>query len=147
MKQAVRLAVAVLCLSFVAVTAAIAQVPVKEGNVERVVLLHVNSGHSDAFWADMKKNVVPIWDAEKAAGMIVEYEWFQNYTASSADDWNVGYSIVYKNLGALDGLADKVYDLRMKHYGDHSAEQKVIDERVDNAHVINSILLRQVTIR
>jgi hypothetical protein len=147
MKQAVRLAVAVLCVSFVAVTAATAQVPVKEGNVERVVLLHVNAGRSDAFWADMKKNVVPIWDAKKAAGMMVDYEWFQNYTTSSPDDWNVGYSIVYKNLAALDGLADKVYDLRMKHYGDQGAEQKVIDKRVDNAHVINSILLREVTIR
>ncbi|HEY4900616.1 MAG TPA: hypothetical protein VIH91_07345 [Terriglobales bacterium] len=147
MKQAVRLAFAVLCVSLVAATAATAQVPVKEGNVERVVLLHVNTGHFDAFWADMKKNVVPVWDAAKAAGVVVEYQWFQNQTTANPDDWNVGYSITYKNMAALDGLSDKMYDLRMKHYGDQAAEQKVVDKRVDNAHSVSSYLLRDVTIR
>jgi hypothetical protein len=147
MKRAVSLAVAVLCLMLVAVNAASAQVPVKEGNVERVVLIHINAGHGDAFWADMKKNVVPLWEAQKAAGMIVDYQWFVNQTTANGDDWNVGYSLVYKNMAALDGLADKAYDIRMKHYGDAAAEQKVVDKRVDNAHVVSSYLIRDVTIR
>jgi hypothetical protein len=147
MKLAVRLAVVVLCLSFVVVVGASAQVPVKEGNVERVVLIHINAGHGDAFWADMKKNTVPIWEAQKAAGLITDYQWFVNQTTSSPEDWNVGYSLTYKNMAALDGLADKAYDIRMKHYGDQSAEQKVVDKRVENAHVVASYLLRDVTIR
>jgi hypothetical protein len=147
MKLALRLAVVVLCLSFVVVTGASAQVPVKEGNVERVVLIHINAGHGDAFWGDMKKNVVPLWEAQKAAGMIVEYQWFVNQTTSNGDDWNVGYSLVYKNMAALDGLADKAYDIRMKHFGDAAAEQKVVDKRVENAHVVSSFLIRDVTIR
>jgi hypothetical protein len=147
MKLAVRLAVAVLCLSVVMVTASNAQVPYKEGNVERVVLIHINAGHADAFWADMKKNTLPIWEAQKAAGLIVDYQWFVNQTTSNGDDWNVGYSLVYKNMAALDGLADKAYDIRMKHYGDSAAEQKVVDKRVENAHVVSSFLIREVTIR
>ena len=147
MKRAVRLAVVVMCLSFVAATVATAQVPVKEGNVERVVLIHINAGRGDAFWADMKKNTLPIWEAQKAAGLIVDYQWFVNQTTSSPNDWNVGYSLTYKNMAALDGLADKAYDIRMKHYGDQAAEQKVVDKRVENAHVVSSYLLRDVTIR
>ena len=147
MKQTVRLAVVVICLAFMAGVVANAQVPVKEGSVERVVLLHVNAGHGDAFWADMKKNTVPIWEAQKAAGIITDYQWFVNQTTSNPDDWNVGYSLTYKNMAALDGLADKAYDIRMKHYGDQSAEQKVLDKRVENAHVVNSMLIRDVTIR
>ena len=147
MKRAVRLAVVVMCLSFVAATVATAQVPVKEGNVERVVLIHINAGHGDAFWADMKKNTLPIWEAQKAAGLIVDYQWFVNQTTSSPNDWNVGYTLTYKNMAALDGLADKAYDIRMKHYGDQAAEQKVVDKRVENAHVASSYLLRDVTIR
>ena len=147
MKRAVRLAVVVLCLSFVAATVATAQVPVKEGNVERVVLIHINAGRGDAFWADMKKNTLPIWEAQKAAGLIVDYQWFVNQTTSSPNDWNVGYTLTYKNMAALDGLADKAYDIRMKHYGDQAAEQKVVDKRVENAHVVSSYLLRDVTIR
>jgi len=147
MKRAVRLAVVVMCLSFVAAAVATAQVPVKEGNVERVVLIHINAGRGDAFWADMKKNTLPIWEAQKAAGLIVDYQWFVNQTTSSPNDWNVGYTLTYKNMAALDGLADKAYDIRMKHYGDQAAEQKVVDKRVENAHVVSSYLLRDVTIR
>jgi hypothetical protein len=147
MKQAVRLAVAVLCLSFVAVTVATAQVPYKEGAVERVVLIRILPGHFDAFMADIKKNVIPIWESEKAAGLIVDYQMFLNQTRSTADDWDFGYSLVYKNMAALDGLPDKVFDLRMKHYGDQSAEQKVIDKRVENARAVSSYLLRDITLK
>ena len=38
-----------------------------------------------------------------------------------------------------DGLADKAYEVRMKHYGDHAAEQKVLDKRAENAHLVKSV--------
>ena len=50
-------------------------------------------------------------------------------------------------MAALDGLPDKVYELRMKQYGDKTAEQKVIDKRVENARVVNSMLIRDITLR
>jgi hypothetical protein len=37
-------------------------------------------------------------------------------------------------MAALDGIGDKIYPLRMKHYGDPTAEQKVLDKRYENAH-------------
>jgi len=147
MKQAVRLAIAVLCLSFVVATAAIAQVKYNEGAVERVVLIHIMPGHFDAFMADIKTNVVPLWEAQKKAGLIQDYAMFLNTTRSSSDEWDFGYELTYKNMAALDGLPDKVYEMRMKHYGDQSAEQKVIDKRVENAHVVSSYLLRDITLR
>ena len=147
MKLAFRFALAVLAVSLVAATAASAQVPYNEGPVERVVLIHILPGHSDAFLADLKKNVVPIWESEKSAGLIVSYQIFLNTTRSGADDWDIGYSLTYKNMAALDGLPDKVYDIRMKQYGDPSAEQKVIEKRVENAHVVSSMLLRDITLR
>jgi len=115
--------------------------------VERVVLIRIVPGHFDAFMADIKKNVVPIWEAEKAAGLIVDYQVFLNQTTSGAADWDFGSTIVYKNMAALDGLPDKVFELRMKHYGDQTAEQKVIDKCVENAHVVCSMLIRDITLR
>ena len=147
MRRAICLAVAVLCLTFLALTTASAQVPYKEGAVERVVLIHILPGHNDAFMADIKKNVIPIWEAEKAAGLIVDYQMFLNQTRSSADEWDFGYSLTYKNMAALDGLPDRVFEFRMKHYGDQSAEQKVIDKRVDNARAVSSYLIRNITLR
>jgi hypothetical protein len=147
MKQAIRLAVAVICFSLAALSVAAAQVAYNEGPVERVVLIHILPGHFNAFMDDLKTNIVPIWESEKAAGLIQGYQMFFNSTSASADDWDIGFSLTYKNMAALDGLPDKVYDLRMKKYGDKSAEQKVIDKRVENARVVSSMLIRDITLR
>ena len=147
MQRAVCLASAVLCLSFLAVTMATGQVPYNQGPVERVVLVHILPGHFDVFMADLKKNIVPLWEAEKAAGLITDYQMFLNQTSASAEDWDFGFSPTYKNMAALDGLPDKVFGLRMKQYGDQAAEQKVIDKRVENARVVNSFLIRGITLR
>ncbi|QNI33455.1 hypothetical protein H7849_05765 [Alloacidobacterium dinghuense] len=147
MKKVILSAVAVLCFSLAALSTAPAQVPYTEGEVTRVVLIHVLPGHFNAFMEDVKKNVIPIWESEKSSGLIQGYSTFLNTTSSGPDDWDFGFTLTYKNMAALDGLADKVYDLRMKQYGDKSAEQKVIDKRVENARVVSSMLLRDITLR
>jgi hypothetical protein len=145
MKQLFRIAAVVVFAAFVFTSTSHAQVPYSEGHVERVVLLELVPGHSNAFWADVKTNVLPIWEAEKKSGLILDYQIFLNTTTEGK--WDVGYSIVYANMAALDGLADKIFDLRMNQYGDQTAEQKVIDKRVENAHVVSSMLLRDIKVR
>jgi|SRR5215469_6833237 len=86
-------------------------------------------------------------EAEKKAGLIENYSIFLNTTKANADDWDIGFSISYKNFAALDGLAQKVLDLRMKQYGDKSKEQQVIDKRVQNARTVASILTREITLK
>ena len=146
MKKAILLAIAVVCLSC-GVSKAAAQVPYNEGSVTRVVLVKILPGHFNAFMEDLKKNIVPIWDSEKSSGLIQDYGMFFNMTSSGPEDWDFGYTLTYKNMAALDGLADKVYGLRMKQYGDKDSEQKVIDKRVENVRVISSSLLRDITLR
>jgi hypothetical protein len=147
MRQTLRLAVTTLFISLAAASAAHAQGPYNQGQVGRVTLIHILPGHSDAFFADIKKNVMPTWEAEKSAGLIVDYRMFLNQTTNGPEDWDVGFSITYKNMEALDGLDDKVYDLRMKQYGDHTAEQKVIEKRVENGRLVSSVLTRDITLR
>jgi hypothetical protein len=147
MKQAIRIAVAALCFSLVALATAKAQVSYNQGPVERVVLVHILPGHFDAFMADLKANIVPLWEAQKTAGLIQDYQMFFNSTSSGPEDWDFGYTLTYKNMAALDGLPDKIYGLRMKQYGDKNAEQKVIDKRVENVRIVNSMLIRDITLR
>jgi len=96
---------------------------------------------------DIKTNLQPIWDAEKANGLIIGYHVFLNQTKSSPEDWDIGVSLEYKNMASLDGLAQKVLDLRMKQYGDKSKEQKVIDKRVESAHTVASYLIRNIAMK
>jgi hypothetical protein len=147
MKQTIRFAVALLCLSFWSVATAVAQDQYTEGGVTRVTLVQILPGHFNAFMDDLKTNIKPIWDAEKKAGLIEGYSIFLNSTRANPDDWDIGFTISYKNFAALDGLAQKVLDLRMSHYGDKGKEQQVLDKRAQNGRLISSILIRDITLK
>jgi hypothetical protein len=121
--------------------------PVHRGGVARVTLIQILPGHFNAFMDDLKTNIKPIWDAEKKAALIENYSIFLNSTKANPDDWDIGVAISYKNFAALDGLAQKVLDLRMKQYGDKSKEQQVIDKRVQNARTVASFLTRDITLK
>lgn len=147
MKPSMRFAVAALCFSLMSVASAVAQDQYTEGGVTRVTLVQILPGHFNAFMEDLKTNIKPIWEAEKKAGLIESYGVFLNTTKANPEDWDIGFTLSYKNFAALDGLAQKVLDLRMSHYGDKSKEQQVIDKRVQNARTVASILTRDITLK
>ena len=147
MKKALQIAAGVICLCLLLVSFSAAQDQYNEGTVERVTLVHILPGHGNAWWDDVKNNLQPVWNAEKASGLIEGYQVFLNQTKANPDDWDVGIAVTYKNMAALDGLGMKVLDLRMKQYGDKSKEQQVIDKRVENAQTVASYLIRNVTVK
>jgi hypothetical protein len=142
-----RLAVAAICLSLLLVAGASAQDQYTEGTVERVTLVRILPGHFSAFMDDLKKNIQPIWDAEKTNGLIEGYQIFFNQTKANPEDWDFGVALTYKNMASLDGLGMKVLELRMKQYGDKNKEQQVIDKRVENGQTVASYLIRNVTLK
>ena len=147
MKRAMQLAVAAACIFFIGIGTGLAQDQYTEGGVTRVTLVQILPGRFNAFMEDLKTNIKPIWDAEKKAGLIENYNIFLNTTKANPDDWDIGFGLSYKNFAALDGLAQKVLDLRMKQYGDKNKEQQVIDKRVQNARVVVSVLTREITLK
>jgi len=147
MKKAVLLTLSVLSLCMLLAGTALSQDQYNEGTVERVILLRILPGHGNAFWEDLKSNVQPIYEAEKGQGLINGYSIFLNQTKGNPEDWDVGIALTYKNMAALDGLSMKVFDLRMKQYGDKGKEQQVINKRTENTQVVASYLIRNVTLK
>jgi hypothetical protein len=147
MKHTLRLVVAAACLFLISTATAVAQDQYTEGGVTRVTLVQILPGHFNAFMEDLKTNIKPIWDAQKKAGLIENYSIFLNTTKANPDDWDLGFALSYKNFAALDGLAQKVLDLRMKQYGDKGKEQQVIDKRIQNVRVVTSVLTREITLK
>lgn len=147
MKRAIRFAVAASCFFLMSMATAVAQDQYTEGGVTRVTLVQILPGHFNAFMDDLKNNIKPLWEAEKKAGLIDSYGIFLNSTKANPDDWDIGFALGYKNFAALDGLAQKVLDIRMQQFGDKSKEQKVIDKRVENARVVTSVLTREITLK
>ena len=48
--------------------------------------------------ADLKKNIVPPGESEKAAGLITDYQRFLNQTSAGAEDRHFGFSLTYENI-------------------------------------------------
>jgi hypothetical protein len=96
---------------------------------------------------DVKTNIKPLFETEKKAGLIEDYSIFLNVTRANPEDWDIGFTLTYRNMGALDGLSQKVLDLRMQQYGDKNKEQRVIDKRVENGRLISSFLIRDIKMK
>ena len=60
---------------------------------------------------------------------------------------HIGFTMSYKNFAALDGLAQKVLDLRMKQYSDNGKGQQVIDKKVQNARGGTNLLTRESALK
>lgn len=94
-----------------------APVRVTTTSVSRVTLLRINPGQAAAFNRDVVDNTIPIYEAYKAAGIIVSYTFFNKATSEDASDWQRGITLTYANWAALDGLAAKTDPITLKHYG------------------------------
>jgi hypothetical protein len=124
-----------------------AQEHYNEGTISRVVLIKIKPGHFDAFMQDLRDNLRPVYDQEKQEGLILDYKIYLNSTSDSPTDWDLALTFEYKNYGALDGLAAKIQELTLKHYGSKGARQDATAKRFENAEVVASRLMRQITLK
>src|SRR5260370_11122205 len=115
----------VLLLTWAAVgaqQAAAGSVKVTPTTVTRVILAKINPGQRPAFDQDMMDNLIPIYEEEKKAGILTNYEIFNNVTTNGPNDWGVGIALTYPNYATLDNLGELADPITLKHYG--SAEKR-----------------------
>lgn len=116
------------------------------GTLTRVTLLRIHPGKADEFWADMRKNLKPIYEAYKSAGIIESYAVSTKTTRDSEEDWDVALSLTYKNWGALDDLGAKMDPITLKAYGSAANRSAAGKKRTEHATQVASFLLRQQTL-
>ena len=116
------------------------------GPVMRVSLYRVNPGMGPDAMADIRQHLIQIWDAEKAAGILVDYTIMTNQTTESPEDWNVGWALVYPNFAALDSLGARTGPLTLRHYGSAEARTAAGNRRMQLITLVRSNLVRVQTV-
>jgi len=111
----------------------------------RVSLYRFADGMQQAVLDDMRTHLIPIWEAQRAAGLIVNYSTMTNVTASSKDDWQFGIVLTYKNYAALDSLGAKTAPITLKHYGTAAARTAANDARAKLRTLISTNLVTAQT--
>ena len=119
-------------------------VKVTPSTVTRVVLIKVNPGQRPAFDQDMMDNEIPVFEEEKKAGILTNYEIFNNVTTNGPNDWGVGIALTYPNYATLDSLGERTDPITLKHYGSAEKRQEAADRRNQIRTVQSSRLQRTI---
>ena len=138
-----------LLASVVVVPTASAQAPVTLADsgftatnaVLRVSLYRYADGMQQAVLEDMRRHLIPIWEAYKTAGIIVNYSTMTNATASSKDDWQLGIVLTYANYAALDSLGARMAPITLKHYGTAAARTAANEARAKMRILVSTNLV------
>ncbi len=114
--------------------------------VSRVTLVRIKTGHTEQFWADMRQNLKPVYEAYKRAGVLVDYSVATKGSTENENDWSVRLTLTYRNYAALDSLAAKTGPITLAHY--KSAEQRTAAGLARSEHgvVVASYLERDHTL-
>jgi hypothetical protein len=116
------------------------------GPVMRVSFFKVNTGMGQENQRDLRQHLVPIWEAEKAAGIILGYTVVTNLTTDTPDDWTVAFALTYPNFAALDSLGARTGPITLKHYGSAEARTAAGNRRDQLRTLVRSSLMRVVNI-
>ncbi len=119
-------------------------VKVTPSTVTRVILIKINPGQRPLFDQDMMDNMIPIYEEEKKAGTLSNYEIYNNVTTNGPNDWSVGVSLTYPNYAMLDNLGERNDPITLKHYGSAEKRQAAADHRNQFTTVVSSRLQRTI---
>ena len=140
-------ALAALALAMTAAPALAQQSPnTTPTTVTRVTLVKIKPGHADPFWADIRRNLKPIYDEQKRRGLLVDYAFATKTTTESPDDWNVAVTLTYPNWAALDTFAPRSDSITLAHYGSAANRTAANLARIEHGTIIASFLVRNQTV-
>jgi hypothetical protein len=140
-------ALAGLMLSFVAVgVAGAADRPYSEGAVSVVSSIRTEPGMLDSYLAYLAGTWKQQMEAQKAAGIIVDYAVYAS-APSSPQDADLYLVTVYKNMAAMDDLDAKTDPISEKIEGNMAAQNKAYIERGKMRTVLGSEMIREVKLK
>jgi hypothetical protein len=140
-------ALAGLLLSFLAFgVAGAADRPYSEGTVSSVTSIRTEPGMFDSYVAWLAGPWKKTMEAQKAAGIIVDYAVYSTAPRSPQDP-DLYLVTVFKNMAALDGLDAKTDPISEKLEGDLATQNKAYIERGKMRTVLGSELIREAVLK
>lgn len=117
-----------------------------EGTVSVVASIRTETGHFDDYMAWLQSTWKKGMEAQKAAGIIVAYNVYLA-RPRTADDPDVYLVMTYKNLAAMDGLADRVEGVTSKVLGTRAEQSAANADRAKIRTVLGSEVIREAILK
>jgi hypothetical protein len=120
--------------------------PYSEGNVVNVSYIKVKPGMFDAYMKYLATTYKQQLDAQKEAGIVVDYAIYQA-DARTRKDPDLILTTVYKNWAALDGLEDKLEPIQAKTFGSRDKSNSAAIDRESMRTLLGSEMIQQLVLK
>jgi hypothetical protein len=112
----------------------------------RVVKLRILPGKTKEFFASFAY-APKVFEAEKAAGIILGYQIFTSVNYEGPDKYDVMYVIHFKNLAVLDTSGELAEPILAKVYESPEKRAEISKMRAESSELVSSELVREIQLK
>jgi hypothetical protein len=134
-------------LAFAAMTTAVADDrPYTEGSVSVVSSIRTEPGQFENYLKYLSVTYKQLMEEAKKAGHVLGYAVYTTMPRSPEEP-NLYLVITYKNMAALDGLAERMDAIQQKVVGDQAAQDAAMIARGKMRTQLGSEVIRQIVLK
>jgi hypothetical protein len=115
-------------------------------SVYRVVKLRILPGKTKEFYQAFAY-APKVFEAEKAAGLLLDYQIFHSVNYEGPDKYDVMYVIHFKNMAVLDTSAELAEPVVAKVYGSPEKRAEISKLRTESSETVSSELVRDIQLK
>ena len=120
--------------------------PYTEGPVSTVSSIRTEPGMFETYMKWLSTTYKPMMEENKKAGIILDYRVYQTQPRSPEDP-NLYLVTTYKNMAAMDGLADKTDATLQKFIGSQEVRDQKAVERGKMRTQIGTEMIRELVLK
>jgi hypothetical protein len=120
--------------------------PYIEGSVWTLTMIKTKAGLDDDYFKQISQSVKPVYEEMKKQKTILDYK-ILNGDNVNQQDFNVLIMVQYPNMGALDGLRDKMDPIIEKAMGSEDQRRAPAVKRLDIREILGTKTMREITLK
>jgi hypothetical protein len=98
------------------------------------------------YYRDLAANWQKINEAAKKEGLVLSYKILHG-PAANTEDWDIMLLVEYKNMAAMDGMAEKMEALGAKLMGSQDQRKEGAIKRNDLRDLLGGKLVREIILK
>jgi len=138
---------AALLLSLSLPAQSVAQgLPYTEGSVWSIGFVKTVPGMTNDYYRNLADNWLKMNEAAKKEGLVLSYKVLYG-PAANTEDWDIMLMIEYKNMAAMDGMAEKMEALSGKLLGSQDTRRVGAVKRNEIREILGGKLVREIILK
>ena len=138
---------AALLLSLSLPAQSVAQgLPYTEGSVWSIGFVKTVPGMTNDYYRNLADNWMKMNEAAKKEGLVLSYKVLYG-PAANTEDWDIMLMIEYKNMAAMDGMAEKMEALSGKLLGSQDTRRVGAVKRNEIREILGGKLVREIILK